>query len=98
MPNSTRRTFLSTAGALALAPIALPQKRVPLGLMAYAIRQELETDMAAALKSVAKMGYDGLEFWAPYFFWTPAYAKEVRARLDDLNIKCLSTHNESLAI
>jgi len=94
---STRRTFLAYAGAAVLAPSARSQKRAPVGLMAYAMRQELENDMAAALKAIAKMGYDGIEFWAPYFFWTPAYAKEVRARMDDLNIKCLSTHNESLA-
>jgi len=97
MSFPTRRTFLSAAGAVALAPRALSQARAPIGLMAYAVRQELESDMAGALKAIAKMGYDGIEFWAPYFFWTPAYAKEVRARMDDLNIKCLSTHNESLA-
>ncbi|MBU6400895.1 MAG: sugar phosphate isomerase/epimerase, partial [Verrucomicrobia bacterium] len=30
---------------------------------------------------------------APYFRWTPAFAKVVRARLDDLGLRCYSTHN-----
>jgi sugar phosphate isomerase/epimerase len=34
-----------------------------------------------------------VEFYAPYYQWTPEYAKEVRKLLDELKIKCLSTHN-----
>lgn len=56
MSFSTRRTFLAYAGAAVLAPSARSQKRAPVGLMAYAMRQELENDMAAALKAIAKMG------------------------------------------
>ncbi len=39
------------------------------------------------------MGYEVVEFYSPYFKWTPAYAKEVRTQLDDLNLRCYSTHN-----
>jgi sugar phosphate isomerase/epimerase len=39
------------------------------------------------------MGYPGVEFYGPYFDWTPAYAKDVRKLLDDLGIRCYSTHN-----
>jgi sugar phosphate isomerase/epimerase len=39
------------------------------------------------------MGYQVVEFYSPYFDWTPATARDVRARLDDLGIRCLSTHN-----
>jgi hypothetical protein len=39
------------------------------------------------------MGYELVAFYAPYFSWTPAYAKDVRKRLDDLGICCNSTHS-----
>jgi len=47
------------------------------------------------VRAVAKMGYEGVEFFSPYFAWTPDYAKEVRKLLDDLGIRCYSTHNGS---
>jgi sugar phosphate isomerase/epimerase len=34
-----------------------------------------------------------VEFFSPYFGWTSAYAKEVRQLMDDLGIRCFSTHN-----
>jgi sugar phosphate isomerase/epimerase len=44
------------------------------------------------------MGYEVVEFWAPYYDWTPAQAKDVRKLLDDLGIKCNSTHNSGTAV
>jgi len=41
------------------------------------------------------MGYQGVEFYAPYFEWTESQTKEMRTLLDDLGIKCFSTHNDS---
>lgn len=45
------------------------------------------------VRGVAKMGYQCVEFYAPYYEWTPDYAKQVKAELDSLGIKCYSTHN-----
>jgi len=39
------------------------------------------------------MGYEAVEFYAPYFQWTVAQAKSVRGRLDALVMRCGSTHN-----
>jgi len=39
------------------------------------------------------MGYEVVEFYAPYYSWTPEQAKDVRKLLDDLGIRCTSTHN-----
>ena len=39
------------------------------------------------------MGYQVVEFYAPYYDWTEDYAKQVRKLLDDLGIRCNSTHN-----
>jgi sugar phosphate isomerase/epimerase len=39
------------------------------------------------------MGYQCVEFYAPYYDWTPDYARQVRRELDELGIRCYSTHN-----
>ncbi len=45
------------------------------------------------LDGVGKMGYQVVEFFAPYYQWTPDYTKDVRKKLDDLGMRCSSTHN-----
>src|SRR5438105_15129579 len=94
----TRRSFLMIGGA-AVAAGALPAsgllkpKHMPVGLELYSVRDELAKDLMGTVRAVAKQGYEVVEFYSPYFEWTPAHAREVRKLLDDLNIKCLSTHN-----
>ncbi len=68
-------------------------KKIPVGLELYSVREQLAQDLMGTVRAVAKMGYDGVEFFSPYFAWTPEYAKEVRKLLDDLGIVCYSTHN-----
>src|SRR5438045_1356741 len=58
---------------------AAGSKRIPIGLELYSVRGELSKDLPNTLKTVAKMGYEVVEFYAPYFKWTLPYAKEVRA-------------------
>jgi sugar phosphate isomerase/epimerase len=53
----------------------------------------LTRDLPNTLKTVAGVGYQVVEFYSPYFKWTPAYAKDVRAQMDDLGLRCYSTHN-----
>jgi sugar phosphate isomerase/epimerase len=84
---------MSGAAALAGALPARAARSLPLGLELYSVRDELQKDLMGTVRAVAKMGYEVVEFYSPYFQWTPAYAKEVRALMDSLNIKCLSTHN-----
>ena len=64
-----------------------------IGLELYSVRGELGRDLPKTLNTVAKQGYEIVEFYSPYFKWTPGYAKEVRAQLDDLGLRCYSTHN-----
>lgn len=93
----SRRTFLSLAGALPFAASALhafqPQGNVPVGLELYSVRNSLMKDLPGTVTEVAKLGYQVVEFYSPYFQWTTAQAKDVRKLLDDLGIKCRSTHN-----
>src|SRR5260370_40787568 len=41
------------------------------------------------------MGYQGVEFYAPYFEWSETKTKQMRKLLDDLGMRCFSTHNDS---
>ncbi|MEJ7616876.1 MAG: sugar phosphate isomerase/epimerase family protein [Pyrinomonadaceae bacterium] len=68
-------------------------KRVPVGLELFSVRDELAKDLMGTVRAVAKMGYEEVEFFSPYYQWTPEYAKEVRKLLDDLGVRCPSTHN-----
>jgi sugar phosphate isomerase/epimerase len=92
--SSTRRSFLAaTLGATAAAPLAFAAKHIPIGLELYSVRDELAKDLPGTVRAVAKMGYEVVEFYAPYYSWTPEQAKDVRKLLDDLGIRCHSTHN-----
>jgi sugar phosphate isomerase/epimerase len=93
----TRRSFLALAGAAPLALAAQTRKRIPVGIELFSVRDELAKDLTATVRAVAKIGYEAVEFFSPYYQWTPEYAKEVRKLLDDLGIRCPSTHNGSNA-
>jgi sugar phosphate isomerase/epimerase len=95
----SRRAFLAMAGAAPFAASILAQSRkVPVGLELYSVRGELMKDLPGTVRAVAKAGYEVVEFYSPYYSWTPEQAKDVRKLLDDLGIKCLSTHNSPDAI
>lgn len=89
----SRRTFLA-ATAAASAALWAKQKNIPIGLELYSVRDQLKKDPTATLKAVGKMGYECVEFYAPYFQWNTDHAKEVRKQLDDLGLRCYSTHND----
>ena len=92
-PNSlSRRSFVGAAAAVPFVASA-QSKHVPVGLELYTVRNELKDDLIGTVRAVSKMGYEGVEFYAPYFDWTVDYAKQVRRLLDDLGIRCFSTHN-----
>jgi sugar phosphate isomerase/epimerase len=91
----SRREFLGIAAALPLAAASLraAAKNIPVGLELYSVRGELAKDLPGTISAVGKMGYEVVEFYAPYLNWTTETARDVRRRLDDVGLKCLSTHN-----
>jgi len=95
----SRRTFLALAGTV---PFALRGSAagttVPVGLELYSVRDALQKDLMGTVRAVAQAGYKLVEFYSPYYSWTTDQAKDVRKLLDDLDIKCLSTHNGPQAI
>ncbi len=78
-----------------MAPFAAAQsnRHIPIGLELYSVRDELAKDLPGTIRAVAKMGYQVVEFFSPYYDWTPERAKEVRALLDEVGLRCHSTHN-----
>src|SRR5215470_17735769 len=91
--NISRRSFLAMAGTAPLVFGSRPRKSIPIGLELYSVRDELAKDLTGTVRAVAKMGYQVVEFYAPYYRWTTDYAKEVRKLLDDLSVRCMSTQN-----
>lgn len=94
--NISRRSFVALT---ATAPLlsAAKMSKIPVGLELYSVRDKLKDDVMGTVRSVAKMGYQGVEFFSPYYEWTTDYAKEVRKLLADLGIRCFSTHNGDIS-
>ena len=90
---ATRATALVAAEAAPAASPEKTEKKYQIGLELYSVRTELARDLPNTIRTVAKMGYEGVEFSAVYCDWTMPYAKEVRALLDDNGLRCYSTHN-----
>jgi sugar phosphate isomerase/epimerase len=96
----TTETFLSRRGFIAVAATsactaarAQNRRRIPVGLLIYAVIADWKKDFNGTLTAVSQMGYDGVEL-TQYESWTPARAKEVRALLDSLKLKVFATHTE----
>jgi sugar phosphate isomerase/epimerase len=101
MPNFqfSRRSFLAMSAALpwvfrGIASGIASSKSIPVGLELYSVRDSLQKDPQGTVRAVAQMGYQVVEFYGPYFEWSEAQAKDMRKLMDDLGIRCLSTHND----
>jgi sugar phosphate isomerase/epimerase len=97
--NFSRRSFLAVSAALpwALRSVAsglAPSTKIPVGLELYSVRDQLKKDPESTIRAVAKMGYQDVEFYAPYLEWSEDQAKQMRKLLDELGIHCYSTHND----
>jgi len=90
----TRRSFLTLSAALPWTLAARGSMQIPLGLESYSVRNALKADPKGTVRAVAEMGYQAIEFHGPYFEWSETQTKEMRRLLDDLGMRCFSTHNE----
>ena len=102
MPSMSlsRRSFLALSATLpwvfrGLASGAVASGTIPVGLELYSVRDALKQDPEGTLRAVAQIGYQAVEFYAPYFEWTEPQAKQTRKLLDDLGMRCYSTHNDA---
>jgi sugar phosphate isomerase/epimerase len=97
--NFSRRSFLAISATLPwavsnLASGLAAKSKVPVGLELYSVRDDLKRDPEGTVGAVAKMGYQDVEFYAPYLDWSEEQAKQMRKLLDDLGVHCYSTHND----
>ena len=91
VPSLSRAAAADTAAAQPTELAA--KKKYPIGLELYSVRGQLAAHLPETLRTVAKIGYTVVEFYAPYCDWKVPYAKEVRTLMDDLGLRCYSTHN-----
>jgi sugar phosphate isomerase/epimerase len=92
----SRRSFLAMAATLpwAFKSALAASGVIPVGLELYSVREALKKDPEGTVRAVAAMGYEAVEFYAPYFEWTEPQAKQMRKLMDELGIRCYSTHND----
>src|SRR5258708_11720945 len=91
----SRRCFLALSAMLPFSLRAFAATSVPVGLELYSVRNALKDDPMGTVRTVAQMGYQCVEFYAPYFDWTEPQTKQMKKLVDDLGVRCYSTHNSS---
>lgn len=82
--------FAAAALASTRALAASGDRKVPISLQLYSVRDDCAKDLDATLAAVAKMGFDGVEF-AGYHKYADK-PKELKAKLDELGLKAAATH------
>lgn len=66
--------------------------KLQLGIQLYSVREDLKKDFAGTIREVAKIGFDGVEFFGQFGGLEPA---AVRALLDGLKLKCLTNYTST---
>jgi sugar phosphate isomerase/epimerase len=84
---------VAASAPLAFSTALRRSRTVPVGLELYSVRTELARDLLGTVAAVGKMGYEVVEFYAPYLNWSADTATSVRKVLDDNGLVCHSTHN-----
>ena len=92
MAQSFSNGVIAATDTAAAAPSKVA-KKIPIGLELYSVREALAKDLPGTLQEVARIGYEAVEFYSPYFGWTIPFAKDVRSLMDDLGLRGHSTHN-----
>lgn len=84
-----RRSFLAiSATAPIWTSLAEGKEEIPVGLEPYCVRDELKKDLPGTVHGVAKVGYQCVEFYAPYYESRLEYAQQIRQELDELRVRC----------
>lgn len=91
----SRRSFLAAAVTTPFVAALSAATRPMVGLELFSVRQDLARDLFGTVRTVAKTGYEAVEFFSPYYQWEPSYARQVRQLLDDVGMKAPSTHNSA---
>ena len=82
LSSLSRRGFHAAAVSSPLVAALSAASKPLVGLELFSVRQELAKDLFGTVRGVAKVGYEAVEFFSPYYQWEPAYARQVRQLLD----------------
>lgn len=69
--------------------------KIPIALQLYSVRGEVQKDLAATLKAVAQLGYQGAEPWGytgESLEWMGHPVAEIRRMFDDNGLTCCGIH------
>jgi sugar phosphate isomerase/epimerase len=91
----SRRSFLALSAMLPWALQSRAATSIPVGLEIYSVREAMKIDPFGTVRAVAEMGYQCVEFYAPYLDWSESDTKQMKKLMDDLGIRCFSTHNNA---
>jgi sugar phosphate isomerase/epimerase len=107
--QNTRRQFIksglvSAAGLTMTQSLALAAeqaKPLPIGYQLYTVRGELARNVPDTIKTIGRIGYQGVEFWD--YAGTPTVyqnysAPEMRRLLDENGLKCCGMHVKKEAL
>lgn len=75
--------------------------KIPIALQLYSVRGEVQKDLAATLKSVAELGYEGAEPWGyngEALEWMGHSPAEIRSMYDDSGLTCCGFHLATSAL
>lgn len=102
---TTRRTFIKTTGlataACALAPtlVSCSTKSLSFGFQTWTLRDQLGEDLPGALKMMANMGYNEVEFCSPIGYAGTPFEQfqkysgtELKKIINDAGLICESSH------
>ncbi len=101
MKRVSRRDFVKQSSAVLAATSlvswagcskqeAAAKKDIPLGVQLYSVRTECEKDLPGTLKTIANIGYDGVEFAGFYGY----EAADLKQLLDENRLRCCGSHTQ----
>lgn len=97
-PLVSRREILkwSALGAAALAAprstVAQDKKHIPIALQLYSVKDIAGKDLDGAIKQVAELGFEGVEFYGGHYGKYGKDPEGLRKLLDDVKLKAAGTH------
>ncbi len=96
LTNLTRRDVLKlTVAGIAMGAggrvlFAEDKKRIPISVQLYSVRDVCAKDFDSALKQMADLGFEGVEFAGYYKYASDA--RGLKKKLDDLHLRAAATH------
>src|SRR5947208_12323397 len=84
----SRRSFVVLSSVLPWALKARASRSIPIGLELYSVREALKQDPQGTVRAVAQMGYECIEFYAPYFEWSETETQQMRKLPDRIGSRC----------